>query len=65
MNYFTKQGAETLKKRIEDFWSKQGYIVNVRLVPQGFNVKLRLARWDIKSDLINGRPHNWVKKKEN
>lgn len=64
MFYSTKKGAEVLKKRIEDFWKEQGYIVNVQIIQKEFNVKMRLARFELKSDLLNGRPRNWITPKQ-
>jgi hypothetical protein len=56
MSTFDRAGAEALKARIEAYWREQGFEVCVVLAPAGFAPALRGARFDIRSDLINGWP---------
>ncbi len=54
--YFDKEGAEALAKEIREFWKKRGYKVKVRVVKAPFDNAVRCARYDVRSDLVNGRP---------
>lgn len=55
-DYCTPDGARRLKQRIEDFWRERGYAVDVKLVEAGFVPAMRSARFDVRSDLVNGFP---------
>ncbi|MEL7030344.1 MAG: hypothetical protein AAGL49_14310, partial [Pseudomonadota bacterium] len=58
-DFCSKEGADALRRRIEEFWSKRGYNVDVQLINQGFVPAMRSARTDIRSDMVNGMPsHN-------
>ena len=54
--FTTRDGAAVLKQRIEDYWSARGLRVQVVLVGAGFTQVLRGARFDLRSDMINGQP---------
>jgi hypothetical protein len=47
------------KQKIEDFWAQKGYsvCVDVALVP--FCASMRSARYDVRSDLVDGLPKDW------
>jgi hypothetical protein len=55
-DFCTPDGARRLKQRIEDYWRDRGYAVDVKLVEAGFVAAMRSARFDVRSDLVNGFP---------
>lgn len=55
-NFTDRQGAAELKARIEEYWSKRGFDVQVVLVEAPFSAAIRSARYDIRSELIDGLP---------
>ena len=52
----TDDGAARLAAKIQDFWSKKGFDVQVDLRPEGFVSTMRSARTDVRSDMVNGMP---------
>lgn len=60
-NSFTdRKGALELKARIEEYWRKRGFDVQVLLVEAPFSPAVRAARVDIRSDLVNGWPRHSI-----
>jgi hypothetical protein len=55
-DFCTPDGARRLKQRIEDYWRDKGYAVDVKLVEAGFVPAMRSARFDVRSDMVNGIP---------
>lgn len=55
----TRDGAIRLKQAIEYYWLSKGYAVEVKLISVGFHPAIRENRYDVRSDLLNGRPKNW------
>jgi hypothetical protein len=55
-DYTDRKGAEMLKARIEAFWRERGYEIQVTLAPAAFAAALRAARFDVRSELVNGLP---------
>ena len=55
-DYTDRAGAEKLKARIEAYWRERGSEVQVTLIPAGFTAALRAARYDVRSELLNGLP---------
>lgn len=55
-DYTDRKGAELLKARIEAFWRERGYEIQVTLAPAAFTPEVRAARFDIRSELVNGLP---------
>lgn len=55
-DYCDRTGAEALKAKIEAHWAAQGRSVHVWLEPKGFHPTIRAARYDVRSDLLNGQP---------
>lgn len=53
-----RRGAEELKSKIEIFWACRGKRVHVWLEKKGFVSTMRGARWDVRSDLLDGLPAN-------
>ena len=54
--YTDRAGAELLKARIEAYWRERGYEIQVTLAQAAFAPALRAARFDIRSELVNGLP---------
>ena len=52
----TDDGAMRLAKKIQDYWRKQGYEVDIKTVAEGFVSTMRSARTDLRSDMVNGMP---------
>ncbi len=55
-DYTDREGAETLKATIEEYWRKRGYDIQVALIPGAFTPALRASRFDVRSNLVNGMP---------
>jgi len=55
-DFCSREGADKLRRRIEEYWSERGYQVDVQLINQGFVPAMRSARTDIRSDMVNGMP---------
>jgi hypothetical protein len=58
LNYFDHAGAIKLKDCIERYWSARGYHVNVEIIKAPFLNDIRSARFDVRSDMVNGRPRH-------
>ncbi|MEM8935766.1 MAG: phosphoglycolate phosphatase [Pseudomonadota bacterium] len=52
----TRDGANHLASRIQDFWRKRGFDVIVEMRECGFVPTMRSGRTDVRSDMINGMP---------
>ena len=52
----TKEGAEAIKKRLEEKWPADVYDLEVKIINVGFHVKMREARYDVRTNMINGLP---------
>ena len=55
-DYCGREGALELKKKIEAYWADRGQDVTVLLHNVGFHPAIRAARFDLRSDLVNGMP---------
>lgn len=55
-DYMGRSGAVVLACQIEAYWRARGHEIKVVLVEAGFHPAVRTARFDIRSDLINGMP---------
>ncbi len=55
-NFTDRDGANELKARIEAYWRQRGYDVQVMLVEAPFSPAVRAARFDIRSELVDGWP---------
>ena len=49
-------GANELKTRIEAYWRARGHDVQVMLIEAPFTQAIRAARFDVRSELVNGLP---------
>lgn len=52
----SRDGAVALKARIEAYWRERGQNVMIALHNVGFHPAIRAARFDVRSDMINGMP---------
>lgn len=57
-----REGANALKTRIETYWRERGAVVTVELVASPYLPAMRIARVDVRSDMLNGLPRGWVEK---
>lgn len=55
-NFTDHAGANELKTRIERYWLERGFEVQVMLIEAPFAPALRAARYDVRSEMINGLP---------
>ncbi len=55
-DYCSHNGAEALKAMIEAYWAERGQQVMVSLHNVGFHPAIRAARFDVRSDMLNGKP---------
>ena len=50
-------GALRLASMIESYWRERGGIVNTRIVNRGFHPITRGARYEVLTDMVNGKPN--------
>lgn len=55
-DYCSREGAVRLKETIEAYWRERGQTVMIALHNVGFHPAIRAARFDVRSDMINGMP---------
>lgn len=55
-DYCSRRGAAALKEQIEAYWAARGHHVMVALHNVGFHPAIRAARYDLRSDMVNGMP---------
>lgn len=55
-DFCSRDGAQRLKTKIEAYWAERGHKVQVMLLNVGFHPAIRASRFDVRSDMINGRP---------
>jgi hypothetical protein len=55
-DFCSRDGALALKEKIEAYWRERGHNVMVALHNVGFHPAIRAARFDVRSDMINGMP---------
>jgi hypothetical protein len=53
-----EDGALRLRDNIERFWAERGHNVRVWVSKEGFSPSMRSARFDLRSNLVNGLPSN-------
>lgn len=49
-------GAKRLARTIERYWADRGLSVTVTTKRMPFHVGMRIARTDVRSDMVNGYP---------
>lgn len=57
-DFCSQEGAQALKAKIEGYWRERGHEVSVMLQNVGFHPAIRAARFDLRSDMINGMPRS-------
>ena len=57
-DFCSREGAHALKAKIEAYWAERGHTVQVMLHNVGFHPAIRAARFDVRSDMVNGMPRN-------
>lgn len=57
-DYTSREGAMALKAKIEAYWRERGKNVMIALHNVGFHPAIRAARFDVRSDMVNGLPRN-------
>ncbi len=55
-DFCSREGAAALKEKIEAYWAARGQSVMVALHNVGFHPAIRAARFDVRSDMVNGMP---------
>lgn len=60
-DYCSREGAQALKAKIEAYWRERGQEVMLSLHNVGFHPAIRAARYDVRSDMINGMPRSALK----
>ena len=55
-DYCSRDGAMALKAKIEAYWRERGQDVIIALHNVGFHPAIRAARYDVRSDMVNGMP---------
>lgn len=61
-DFCSRSGAHELKAKIEAYWRARGHTVQVVLHNVGFHPAIRAARFDVRSDMINGMPRGAAKR---
>lgn len=62
-DYCSRDGAMALKAKIEAYWRDRGQDVMIALHNVGFHPAIRAARYDVRSDMVNGMPRTVTVKK--
>lgn len=55
-DFCSRDGAHSLKVKIEAYWAERGHKVQIMLHNVGFHPAIRAARFDVRSDMVNGMP---------
>jgi hypothetical protein len=55
-DFCSREGAMALKEKIEAYWRERGQNVMIALHNVGFHPAIRAARYDVRSDMVNGMP---------
>jgi len=56
IKHMTHAKASELLVRIQAYWADKGYQVTGHVVEAGYSERLRSTVYEIKTDLLNGRP---------
>lgn len=63
LDRWDESGALRLAEKIEAYWRERGATVRVTLMQGGFTPQLRSTRFDLRSDMLNGWPREWIESK--
>jgi len=61
-DFCSRDGAQALKNKIEAYWRERGQNVMIALHNVGFHPAIRAARFDVRSDMVNGMPRTTSRK---
>ena len=61
-DFCSRDGAVALKQKIEAYWRERGHDVMIALHNVGFHPAIRAARYDVRSDMVNGFPRGKASK---
>lgn len=61
-DFCSRDGALALKAKIEAYWKARGLDVQISMQNVGFHPAIRAARYDVRSDMVNGLPRAARKK---
>lgn len=56
---YNKRLALDHARSIREYWAARGYTVTVNVVNRGWSNQMRGIRYDIETDLVNGRPKDF------
>ena len=56
MDLADREGAIRLRDHLKAYWRERGYEIDADVIPMGFTPAMRSARWDVRTNLVNGRP---------
>ncbi len=56
IDYCTREGADRIKAQLESYWRARGQDVAITVLCFGFHPAIRAARYDVRSNMINGMP---------
>lgn len=56
MELCDENGAARVALMLGEYWEARGHSVAVRFLEGGFDVAVRAARVDVRSDMVNGLP---------
>ena len=51
-----REGAIRLRDYLKAYCRERGYEIDAEVIPMGFTPAMRSARWDVRTNLVNGRP---------
>ena len=52
----TEQAANELLSSIQEYWEKRGFVVQGDIVPAGYSDRLRATVFEVRTDMVGGRP---------
>lgn len=55
-DYCSEDGARRIKKALIAYWAARGHDVTVEIERAGFDSAMRSARFDVRSNMVNGLP---------
>jgi hypothetical protein len=55
-DFCSKDGALKLAEMIQAYWSERGGVVETQLIERTFTQTMRSTRFDVRTDMLNGRP---------
>lgn len=56
IDFASKDGAIRLRDHLKAYWRERGYEIEVEVIEMGFTPTMRSVRYDVRTNLVNGRP---------